>query len=173
MSNVITGFIVIAVLLIGTGVMVQGAIKWMTQTSDSWSERESRSSEIVRTSISVISTDKTSSPYVDITLKNIGQTPVRDFAAWDVILEYYEADNTYHQSWLPYVNSAPPGDNKWTVIGLYLDAATSTVEKFQPNILDPEEEMVIRVQLSPVVGASTDNRIVISTPNGVSVSAAF
>ena len=65
MSNVITGFIVIAVLLIGAGVMVQGAIKWMTQTSDAWSERESRSSEIVRTSISVISTDKTSSPYVD------------------------------------------------------------------------------------------------------------
>ena len=173
MSNVITGFVVVAVLLIGAGVLVQGAIKWMTQTSDAWTDREARSSEIVRTNISVLSTDKSTSPYVDITLKNVGQTPVRDFTAWDVIVEYYEADNTYHQVWMPYTTSAPPGSNKWTVTGLYLDAGTSTVEKFQPNILDPEEEMVIRVELSPVAGVSSNNRVVISTPNGVSVSSAF
>ena len=173
MSNVITGFMVVAVLLIGAGIMIQGAIKWMTQTSDAWSERENRSSHVVRTNISVLSTDKSSSPYVDITLKNIGQTAVRDFNSWDVIVEHYEADDTYHQSWMPYTTSAPPGSNKWTVTGLYLDAGTSTVEKFQPNILDPEEEMVIRVELSPAAGGSSDNRVVIGTPNGVSVSAAF
>lgn len=63
--------------------------------------------------------------------------------------------------------------NGWTVEGIYLDAGGSVVEVFEPGIFNPDEEMVIQVKIDPAVGGGTTNMVTLSTPNGVSASAAF
>ena len=172
MSIIIVTFVAAALVLTAVGVLGQGSITAINLLTDSWSRRESRVSEIVRTQIQVLATDASTSPYVDVTIKNAGETPILAFTSWDLIVEYYETDGTYHQTWLPY-SAAAPGDNQWTVTGLYLDAGAGTPEKFQPNILDPEEELIIRIKLAPALGSGTDNQVVIGTPNGISVSSPF
>ena len=173
MSIALASLTAIALVLITVGTLAQSAIKSVSMLSDSLTQREATSSEINRTQIQVVKTATDTPAMVDITVKNIGQVPLLEFASWDVIIEYYEADDTYHQLWLSYTTSSSPGDNQWTVTGLYLDASAGDPEVFQPNILDPEEELIIRAKLAPAAGGSTGNRVVISSPNGVSASSPF
>ena len=173
MSTTISALMAMALVIVGVGTLAQGVIKSITDLSDSQTQREVRSAKISRTQIQVVLTDTAAPPMVDITVENSGEEALRAFDEWDVIVQYYEADDTYHQTWLPYTTSLPPGDNQWTVEGLYLDTEASAGEKFQPNILEPEEKLVIRMKLSPQAGAVTDNQVVIGTPNGVRVSSPF
>jgi hypothetical protein len=172
MGSAIITLIMIGIVLTGVGVLSQGTLFSVAMIADSWKEMEVRTGDIVRTQLEVLSTANTP-PTVTVTLRNPGQTPLRDFISWDVMLQYYESDGTYHQVWLPYVSTTPPGDNQWTVEGIYVDAATSDPEVFQPNILDPGEEIVITVKLLPTARTSGQNQIVIATPNGIAASGMF
>jgi hypothetical protein len=59
------------------------------------------------------------------------------------------------------------------VEGLYLDASEGTEEVFDPDILNPGEEVVIQIWVSPPVGSPTTNLATVATPNGISASTAF
>lgn len=65
------------------------------------------------------------------------------------------------------------GDNQWTVEGIYMDASTSDPEVFEKGIFNPDEEMVIQMQVDPIVRAASDNLVMVSTPNGISASDIF
>jgi len=174
MSNAIVTLISVAIVLAGVTLMAQGSFKSMDTLSDAWKQMEVRAGEVARTALQVVDTEhQANSPLVDITLRNSGQTPLRDFAAWDVIVEYYQKNGSYHQRWLPYTQLGDPPNNRWTVTGIYLDAAAGTPEKFQPNILDPGEEMVIRMRLFPKPSNEEEHQALIGTLNGVTVSTIF
>jgi len=55
----------------------------------------------------------------------------------------------------------------------YLYAGTSAPERFQPNILDPDEEMVIRGKTIYPAESEVIHRITIVTPNGVTATTSF
>jgi len=59
------------------------------------------------------------------------------------------------------------------VVGLYQDAATAEREHFEPGILNPGEEIVVRLRALPPVGPNTTNRAAISPANGVGTSILF
>jgi hypothetical protein len=102
-------------------------------------------------------------------LENTGQTKMADFEKWDVIVQYYDGSGAYHVEWLPY--SATGGaTNKWGVGWIHLDAQP---EKFEPNVLNPGEQIMIKTWLDPAVGAGTTNMVVVSTPSGVTSSTYF
>lgn len=172
MSTAIAFLIVMATVIAGIGLLAQGSFSAVAGLSDSWKEMETRSGDIARTSMQILSATHTP-PLADITLKNSGQEPVLDFTSWDIVVEYYETDGTYHQVWLPYTKESSPGDNEWTVTGVYKDAGTLDAEVFQPGILDPDEEMIIRIKLSPAATDTPGNQVTVATPNGVTVSSAF
>ena len=48
-----------------------------------------------------------------------------------------------------------------------------TAEIFEPGILNPGEEMVIEAKVNPVIGLSTSNMVVTSTPSGIPASINF
>ena len=102
---------------------------------------------------------------MEVTLKNEGNTKLADFDRWDVILQCESGD----VQWYPY----GAGDNTWGVGGIYLDYSEGTGEVFDLNILNPGEEMVIWVSISPAVGSPTINTATIATPNGISASTVF
>lgn len=172
MANLIVTLMSIAVILSGVSLTAQGSFKSMANLSDDWKQMEVRSGDIARTGLEVINTYE-SSPYAYITIRNSGQTSLANFEAWDVVVQYYDSSNNYHQLWLPYTTSLPPGNNQWTVAGIYVDASRGIPEVFQPNMFDPGEQMIIRIRLSPAAKQSAHNLVVIGTPNGVTASTMF
>ena len=103
---------------------------------------------------------------VDITLGNQGDVALNDFGHWDVVIQYTGSDNSYHIKRLPYTGGAL-GNNQWTVTGIFLDAQTSDPEIFEPGILNPDEEAVLQIKLSPAVKAGSTNQVSVVTPNGI------
>lgn len=162
----------LASLLVGFGLISKSSIDAIDQSAVSRTESRVRLGDQRRTELTVTTTTVSSS-LVDFTVKNTGQVSLGEFSTWDVVVQYYEADDTYHIFWLPYTTAASPGANEWTVTGLYIDAATSAAEIFQPNILDPGEEAVIRANLSPAPKDPANNVATIVAPNGVSVMTPF
>jgi len=62
----------------------------------------------------------------------------------------------------------PP--DKWGVRGIYYAGAP---EVFEQGILNPDEEVVIEINIYPPVKIGTTGRAIVATPNGVSASILF
>ncbi len=131
--------------------------------------------EITRTelsslTVSVISAGAT----VDWSVGNIGQTQLRVFTDWDVVIVYQDSAGAGLQvQYLTYTTNASPSAGEWTVTGVYRDAGTLTAEVFNPGIVDPGEEFIIRAQLSPSIATPTTNSVTLAVENGVTVSDQF
>jgi len=125
----------------------------------------------MRTEIATINATQPSSNRFNLSLRNSGQVKLSSFSKWDVIVKYYNSGN-YYITWLPYVDGNP-GNNEWTVNGIYLSSENLTDEVFEPGILNPGEEMIIQTELSPDIDKDTTCDVTVSTPNGVSDSFAF
>ena len=59
--------------------------------------------------------------------------------------------------------------------GLYVAwiRLNGALEIFEPNVLNPEEQIMIRAQLNPSAGAGTTNMVVVSTHSGIMASTYF
>ena len=172
MSTAVVTVMMIALLLAGVGVLAQGSFTALAEITDAWNEMEDRTSTMTRTEVDAVSTSY-ATPTIDVTMLNSGEVALRDFAKWDVVVQYYETDGTYRSTWLPYTTATPVGDNKWGVVGLYDDAAASKPETYQPNILDPGEHLVVRIVVNPAADSTANNQVVIGTPNAAMLSSAF
>jgi len=172
MANAIVTLILVGVILAGAAMLAQGSFTSMNTLSASWKEMEVRSGEIARTRLEVSSVSE-SSPYAYLVLYNSGQTAILDFEAWDVVAEWYDSSIILHQGYLDYTTSNPPGNNQWTVTGIYTDSGASNPEVYQPGILNPDEYVMIRVKFSPAQRGSSQTQVIVGTPNGVTVSRTF
>ena len=172
MSTAIVTVMMTALLLASVAVLAQGSFTALAQITDAWNELEDRTSTRVRTGLDAVSTSH-ATPTLDVTMLNSGEVALRDFAQWDVVVQYYETDGTYKTAWLPYTTATPVSDNSWGIVGLYNDAAATKPETHQPNILDPGEHLVVRIVLDPAADPSANNRVLIGTPNAATLSSAF
>jgi len=173
-ETVIVSIIIISIILFGALTMGHSYLSAQDTILVSWQEMQARTEEMARTDLSLVgAVTKSAGAIVEITLRNKGDTRLADFKRWDVVVQYYTASGGYVIKWLPYTPATDPGDNQWTVTGIYLDAAAGTVEVFEPGILDPGEEMVIRMRVSPPVGPATTNLATITTINGISLLVTF
>ena len=172
MGTAIVTVIMMALLLAGVGVLAQGSFTGLARITDAWNEMEDRTSTMARTDVDAVSASY-ATPTIDVTMLNAGEVALRDFAKWDVVVQYYETDGTYRSTWLSYTTASPVGDNKWGVVGLYDDAAASNPETYQPNILDPGEHLVVRIVVSPAADSAANNLVVIGTPNAATLSSTF
>ena len=115
-----------------------------------------------RTDLSTVDAE-TMAGIVNVTLRNEGDTKLADFDQWDVIIQYYDDFDEYYIKWLPY---AQPGD-KWVEI------FPPEAQVFDPDILNPGEEMVVQISVSPLVKESSSKLVTIVTPNGIAASTVF
>ena len=172
MPTVIATLISIGLLISSLGVLAQGGFKAVDLLTAAWVESEERTNTIANTRIEVLSATH-SAPQVDISLKNTGDQAVRSFEEWDVLVQYYESGGAYHTEWLSYTSAATPGNNEWTVRGIYIDAGSLTTEVFEPNVFNPDEELIVRFTLSPAARTASKNQVALSTPNGVTATTMF
>ena len=172
METAIVSLICIALVVFGGMTMSQGFLTSVDSTTIGLEEMGQRNEKIMRTELSPVTASQPVANRVNVTLENSGQTKLADFDKWDVIVQYYDDGGSYYVKWLPYTEGTL-GDNEWEKVGIYLDAGDETPEVFEPNVLNPGEEIKIRAQLNPSVGAGTTNLVVISTPNGIPASISF
>ena len=169
METAIVSLICVALVVFGGMTMCQGFMTSVDTSTAGLEEIGQRDETIMRTEMSSVSTSQPSANTLEVTLENSGQTKIADFDKWDVIVQYYDDTGTYYTKWLPYTE-ATLGDNEWEVVWIRLNGAA---EVFEPNVLNPEEQINIRAQLSPPVGAGTTNMVVVATPNGIPASTYF
>ena len=172
MSTAIATLMMVALMLATVSFLAQGSFTAMAQLSDAWTTEEERRLVDARTSVTSGGVTY-ATPNVDVTVTNNGDEAIRGFSMWDVLVQYYETDGTYHSKWIPYTAAATPGDDQWTVRGVYLDAGTLKAEATQPGILDPLEELILRATVTPAADSAANNRIVIGTPSGITLSTPF
>ena len=172
MSSAIATLMMVALMLATVSLLAQSSFTAMAQLSDAWTSEEERRLVDARTSVTSGGITY-ATPSVDVTVVNNGDESIRGFSKWDVIVQYYETDGTYRSVWVPYVSGTSPGDGQWAITGIYLDAATLKAESTQPGILDPSEELILRVSVTPAADSTANNRVIISTANGITMSAPF
>jgi len=169
MENALVTIVCIALLLVAGLAMVHSTLSSVDTVSTTLKEAELRYGEMSRTEIAlgdtaVISPDNT---LIDVTVFNQGQEPIHDFGKWDIVLEYYDAGADYYVVRATYTTTDPPDlDNHWT-------NQTPIPATFEPEVLNPGEEMMVRIKLAPALGGGTDFLVVMATPNGVATSRTF
>ena len=170
METLFTTLVAIALIVMAVLTLSQSALSSVDSVGVSWREMESVAEERARTELSLIGTAiESSGEIAKVTLENTGSAKLDSFDRWDVVIQYYDSGGDYHMRWLPYTSNPDPGVNQWTVQGIYLKA-TSDPELFEPDILNPGEEMVLLASISPSV-VKKETMMVVVTPNGVSTTA--
>jgi hypothetical protein len=172
METLLISIICIALVVFGGMTMSQGFMTSVDASTAGLSEIGQITEIITRTELTPVSTNITlvaGADPLEIVLENTGQTKMADFEKWDVIVQYYDDSADYQIVWLPYDESGA-GTYEWEIGWIRLNGQAET---FEPNVLNPGEQIMIRTWLDPSVGAGTTNMVVISTPDGITSSTYF
>lgn len=153
--------IVLAASFTALGDLVGISVTSASSLRSSWREAERVvDSNIIPLSASVSGTD------VDIVIGNRGRLKYAapDLENWEVVIRYDDTGGTSHVEYLSYAAVLATGN--WTVQQIYLEHSTSTVEVYELDILNQDEEMVIRARLANTPGTPTLNQVTVSPPEG-------
>jgi hypothetical protein len=170
METAFVSMVCVVLIVIGGMTMSRGFLTSVDSTSANIDSISQRNEEIMRTNVQVLSASQTSGDMLEVTLQNIGQTKLADFSQWDIIVHHQDVSDGFHVTWMPY-NPEILNDNEWNVKGIYTLA--DLTEVFEPGIFNPDEKMVIQVDINPRVKKDSTNQVLITTPNGVTVSKSF
>ena len=169
METAIVSIICIALIVFGGMTMSQGFITSVDTSTTGLEEISQRDEIMIRTELTPTDATMPAANTLELTLENTGQTRLADFEKWDIFVQYYDGSGTYHIRWLPYTESTL-NDNEWEIVWIRLNGGN---EIFETDVLNPEEEILVRAQLNPSVGANTTNMVVTATPSGVTASTYF
>lgn len=169
METAVVSIICIALIAFGGMTMSQGFMTSVDTSTTGLDDIGQRNETIMRTELTPLITSLPSGNTLDIILENSGQTRLADYDNWDVIVQYYDDSGIYHILWLPYTEDVLD-DNEWQVAWIHLDGID---EVYEPNVLNPKEQIKIRSQLNPAPGAGTTNMVVVATPSGITASTYF
>ena len=172
MSMVLPLMVISMLLIVGATVVAGGFIGSTTDASDELKAALERRSEIARTELEVEGIDF-SSPTYDVALRNAGQISLRSFSTWDLWAAFHEADGTYHAARLTYTTASTPAAGEWTVVGVYTDAASLTADVYQPGLLDPSEELLVRFRPAATLADPEVNLVTLGAPNSITATTAF
>ena len=154
------------IVVLGTAFTVLGDVIGITVTGSgslrsTWREAERIvDSSIVPLSATVSTTD------VDVVIENSGRLKYAepDLTNWEVVVRYEDSGGTAYVEYLTYASVLATGT--WTVQQIYLDHGNLVTEIYEPDILNPQEEIVIRARLANAPGPATLNVVAISPPEG-------
>ncbi len=173
METVLAAFVVIFVILFAVFTLSDTFLTTQDSISESWQDMEARREAQAHTTLRAVEAHTASAgTIITLRLANDGTTRLVDFDHWDVILQYYDAQEsgTYRFLRLAYAAHSP-AEGQWTVEGLYAEAGQ--FEVYEPNILNPGEEIVLRLIAAPGVGAGSSAQVTVSSENGSGTSTIF
>lgn len=173
MANLFVAVITVALILAAMAGLVQSSVVPQGVAANSLKTMRDRTGEIARTAMASLGvTVLAGGSEVELTVRNDGQTPLRAFSAWDLLISY-EAGAGLQIQRLTYTSDAAPSSGEWTVTGIYSDASAMVAEVFQPGIVNTGEEFVIKAVLDPAISSPSDNSLVLAVDNGVALTVTF
>jgi len=171
METVLAALIVISLILFAIPTLVNSALTAQNSFVEDWQSLQQVSIERSATSLA-ISDAQAQNNIVDLTIRNVGTTKLADFEEWDLILQYDAVSQGYQIEWVPYTTLSG-GMQRWQVEGIYIDVDQGIEEAFEPDILNPGEQMTIRVTVASAVKPASAAQVTVSTPNGITASTVF
>ena len=120
------------------------------------------------TSLEVVDIDTTiglGATMVDVTVSNTGRRSFSstDLDEWEVFLDYVPVTSLERRivrlEWAESLTA-----NTWVVRDIYLEHLSQQDELMNPGVVDPHEELVMRLRASPLIRADTTGRVVLFMP---------
>ena len=176
MAHVITAVFAVALIIIGAVTLTNASLSSAGNISLSFPKMVDRGGEKARTELTLITADTSStSANIDISVRNTGQAALAEFPRWELLIQYYESSSNVELKVLrlTHTTSTQPASGQWTKKGIYMNATTEEAEVYEPDVFNPGEEMVVRLTISPVIPADTDNLVTMATATGVTLAAPF
>jgi hypothetical protein len=165
MAVAIVTIICIVLIVVGGMTLSQGILTSTDSTAISIEAISVREGEMMRTELDTLRAAQLSwGDYLRVTVQNSGQIKLASFDKWDVIVSYEADGGTTYSTWLPYTTDSEPGNNEWTKARI---GYNGPIEYFEPEILDPGEEMVILADINPLPASDTSGEVSLTTPNGI------
>jgi archaellin len=161
METALISIVCIALIIVSAVTMTMGLFQSATGLAHSWQQMEQQAGSIRLTEINIVPPPNYNGGLIDLTVLNEGHTNLDDFAGWDVIAQYEDGILSY----IVYSESYPPGNNEWALNGISITG--NGPESFDPNILNPGEEMIMVINLQLEIEEGETARITVTTPNGV------
>ncbi len=130
---------------------------------------DQRTVEELESSFKLLSlTEGVAQTRLDLVLTNDGRRTLADFEDWIVTVRYDQdgADETY----LVPTYASALADNTWTTDSFWLDYTGVITEQIEPGRLNVHEELEIRIQLNPLLKASTYVVVTLTSPTGITES---
>ncbi len=161
MENAIVAVISTMLIIISSLMMTMSTLQSTSQMASAWQSMNATFGDMLSTSISAEGYGDYNGDTMWIKVTNDGQCNLYDFDKWDVIAQYDDGTSIY----LTYLESGIVEANEWTVEGIYTAMDYSDI--FDPGILNPEEYMLLQVDMTPKINMNESARITISTPAGI------
>lgn len=161
METVMVSLVSTALVIISAVTMIISIFSSTNAMADSWKQMEQQASGIRQTAITAIAPEHYAGGLINLTIRNDGQDNIDDFPRWDIVAQHENGNGSY----IVYANSPSPGNNQWALEGIYLSDNSSEI--FDPNILNPGEQMNVLINLNPSMSQGDTVRITAATPNGI------
>ena len=161
METVILSLVSTALIIITSVTMIMSFFSSSNAMADSWKQMEQQASGIRRTEIAAIASENYTGGLINLTIRNDGQADIADFSRWDIIAQYQDGRGNY----IVYTDNLTPVSNQWAVESIVLSDNSSEI--FDPDILNPGEQLNVLINLDPQLIAGETTRITAATPNGV------
>jgi hypothetical protein len=170
MATIVVCILCIALIILGGMTLSQGILTSADTAAFSVDKMRVREGEMMRTEVAALRAEYLSwSDLLRVTVDNNGQTKLGSFGKWDLIVHYYDDSGAYYSEWLPYTDNISD-DNEWQKARICLNGQP---EFFEPNLLNPGEELIILASLSPLPDNSTSGNATVATSNGICESISF
>lgn len=167
MGNALISLIALAIMIAGVFAMLGSLFDSNTTTSRALVDEGISLSEIAQARIATTRAHTSGDAVrtnVDVTIANTGNVDYGDLGKWHITVQYRATSGELEIKQLLF--SDVTADNKWMLQAIYEDAATALQEIIDPKVLNPREEMVIRLRLNPAVQQDTMGRVVVTPPVG-------
>ncbi len=164
MEHGIPALLVAAIMIVAAMLVTRSSMTGVDGISQSFKEMESRTGTQARTSIDITSTGSDAAgANLTATVRNNGSTVLGNWDATDVVVRYLDETSIRQERWLPYTGAGLMS-NQWTVNYISNDV-------FEPDLLNPGEQMEIQMRVNPVMACGTTGTVVFTTEQGVTTTA--
>jgi hypothetical protein len=160
METIIVSIVSMALIIISTLTVTVSTLQSANRLAEAWTQLEERSVDSSQTHIEAHAPMSYTGGVIVVQIDNDGNTSLRDYDTWDVILQYEDGQSVYLT---PATDTPQAG--QWTVEGRYI--AGGRPEVFDVGIFDPGEEMVVAISPPQDIPQGEVARVTISTPAGV------
>lgn len=177
MANLVVAIFAVVIILGAMAGVASAVLEPQDQLAGSLKELGIRTGDGERTQMTFLDINVSSggggTSIVDLDARNDGQTNLRDWVSWDVVIKWETGSSPLNVQRLTYTSAASPAVGEWTIEGIYKSDLFSTAEDYEPGIVNTSETFRVRARVSPTVAGFSDNTFTVASPHGVTLSVPF